>query len=36
VIECFERPGRVLKAGEMLDEEKWLYHELGVRPPGSL
>ena len=36
VIECFEQPGRVLKVGEMLDEQKRLYHELGVRPPGSL
>ena len=36
VIECFQQPGRVLKVGEMLDEQKRLYHELGVRPPGSL
>ena len=36
VIECFEQLGRVLKVGEMLDEQKRLYHELGVRPPGSL
>ena len=36
VIECFEQSGRVLKVGEMLDEQKRLYHEAGVRPPGSL
>ena len=36
VIERFEQPGWVLKVGEILDEQKRLYHELGVRPPGSL
>lgn len=36
VIECFEQPGRVLKVGEMPDEQRRLYHELGGRPPGSL
>jgi len=36
VIECFEQPGRTLRVGEILDEQKWLYHELGVTPPNSL
>ena len=36
VIECFKQPGRTLRVGEMLDEQKRLYHELGVSPPGSL
>jgi hypothetical protein len=36
VIECFKQPGRTLRVGEMLDEQKRLYHELGVKPPGSL
>ena len=35
VIECFEQPGRVLKVGEMLDGQRRLYHETGVRPLGS-
>ena len=30
VIECFEQPGRSLRVGEILDEQKRLYHELGV------
>jgi hypothetical protein len=36
VIECFSQPGRTLQVGEILDEQKRLYHELGVRSPGSL
>lgn len=36
VIECFHQPGRTLQVGEILDEQKRLYHELGVRPPSSL
>jgi len=36
VIECFQQPGRTLKVGEILDEQKRLYHELGVSPPSSL
>jgi transposase len=36
VIECFKQPGRTLRVGEMLDEQKRLYHELGISPPGSL
>jgi len=36
VIECFQQPGRTIQVGEMLDEQKRLYHELGVSPPGSL
>ncbi|NLV28218.1 MAG: IS1634 family transposase [Methanomicrobiales archaeon] len=36
VIECFKQPGRTLRIGEMLDEQKRLYHKLEVRPPGSL
>lgn len=36
VIECFEQPGRSLRVGEILDEQKRVYHELGVRPPSSL
>jgi transposase len=35
-IECFEQPGRTLRVGEILDEQKRLYHELGVSPPSSL
>ena len=36
VIECFEQPGRSLRVGEILDEQKLLYHELGVSSPNSL
>ena len=36
VIECFEQPGRTIRVGEILDEQKRLYHELGVSPPSSL
>lgn len=36
VIECFTQPGRTLRVGEMLDEQKRLYRELGVNPPRSL
>jgi transposase len=36
VIECFLQPGKTLRVGEILDEQKRLYHELGVRPPSSL
>lgn len=36
VIECFEQPGRTLRVGEILDEQKRLYHEFGVTPPSSL
>lgn len=36
VIECFQQPGRTLQVGEILDEQKRLYHELGVSPPSSL
>jgi transposase len=36
VIECFERPGRKLRVGEILDKQKQLYLDLGIRPPSSL
>jgi len=36
VIECFERPGRKLRVGEILDKQKQLYLDLGVQPPSSL
>jgi len=36
IIECFEQPGRTLRVGRILDEQKQLYHELGVSPPSSL
>jgi len=36
VLECFERPGRKLQIGEMLERQKQLYLDLGVQPPASL
>ena len=36
VIECFEQPGRSLRVGEILDEQRPLYLDLGVVPPTSL
>ena len=36
VIECFERPGRKLQVGEMLEKQKQLYIDLDVQPPISL
>ena len=36
VIECFEKPGKSLRVGEMLEKQKQLYHDLGVNPPTSL
>lgn len=36
VIECFEAPGQQLRAGEVLENQKEIYHALGVSPPSSL
>jgi transposase len=36
IIECFEKPGKSLRVGEMLEKQKQLYHDLGVNPPTSL
>ena len=36
VIECFELPGRSLQVGEILEQQKRLYDDLGVSPPTSL
>jgi transposase len=36
VIECFERPGRKLQVGEMLEKHKQLYLDLDIRTPPSL
>ena len=35
VIECFERPGRKLHVGEMLEKQKKLYLDLGIPVPSS-
>ena len=36
VIECFERPGKALRVGEILEKQEELYYKLGVVPPTSL
>ena len=36
VIECFEQPGRSLQVGEILEQQKRLYNDLGVSTPASL
>ena len=36
IIECFEQPGKVLRVGEMVEKQEWLYYDLGVDPPASL
>lgn len=36
VIECFEQTGRSLQVGEILEQQKRLYDDLGVNPPASL
>ncbi|MCL2707394.1 MAG: hypothetical protein FWE97_04450, partial [Dehalococcoidia bacterium] len=36
VIECFERPSRKLRVGEIPDKQKQLYLDLDIRPPSSL
>jgi transposase len=36
VIECFERPKRRLRVGEVLQKQKEIYQALGVEPPSSL
>lgn len=33
LIECFERPGRDLRVGEMTENQKSLYRRMGVNPP---
>ena len=35
VIECFERPGRKLQIGEMLEKQRKLYTDLDINPPTS-
>jgi len=36
VIECFGRPGKDLRIGEITKKQQKLYHTLGVLPPSSL
>ena len=36
VIECFGRPGRDLRMGEITSKQQQLYMMLGVKPPASL
>lgn len=36
VIECFESPGQSMRVGELLEKQKALYENLGVKPPISL
>jgi len=36
VIECFERPGRKLRVGEILEKQRQIYCDLGIEPPASL
>jgi transposase len=36
VIECFEHPGQKLLIGEVLEKQKQIYVDLGVKPPSSL
>jgi hypothetical protein len=36
VIECFGRPGKDLRVGEITKKQKELYNILGVAPPSSL
>jgi transposase len=35
VIECFKRPGRKLRIGEILEKQRKFYIDLGVQPPTS-
>ena len=35
-IECFERPGRDLRIGEITEKQRELFLKLGVTPPSSL
>jgi len=36
VIECFGRPGRALRMGEITARQQELYIKLGVNSPASL
>jgi hypothetical protein len=36
IIECFEKPGRKLQVGEVLENQRNLYRKLDVQPPTSL
>lgn len=36
VIECFEYPGKQLRAGELLTKQVDLYKKFGINPPASL
>ena len=36
VIECFEKPGRKMQFGEVLDNQINLYRDLDIDPPTSL
>lgn len=36
VIECFERPGKAPRVGEMLEKQKGLHRAMDVEPPTSL
>ncbi|MDR1394789.1 MAG: IS1634 family transposase [Deltaproteobacteria bacterium] len=35
VIECFERPGKNLEVGEILEKQVEIYKKLGIEPPTS-
>ena len=36
VIECFERPGKEIRFGEITKKQQELFRDLGVEPPASL
>lgn len=36
IVECYEQPGRALRAGEMTKNQTDLYRKMGVEPPTSL
>ncbi len=36
VIECFGRPGKDMRVGEITKKQQELYEVLGVVPPSSL
>ena len=35
VIECFETPGKAQSVGKVLEKQKAIYKNLGIRPPDS-
>jgi len=36
VIECFERPGKEIRFGEITKKQQELFRDFGVEPPASL